>query len=115
MFEQRMWATVTLLAAESRRIVPIDTGNLKGSLIEGVSKSGEHGHYGSNKIWAGEAPVPYAINVEAYSRHPQPYLRPPLETRRHEVQAIWGGGKMSYRFSSLGIPLPYQIALPAPS
>ena len=93
--ERKMFQTVMILSNESRRIVPVDTGNLKGSIVAEVMSGGRHGYYGSNKIWRGEEPVPYAINVEAYTRNPQPYLRPPLESKRREVQNIWGG-KLSY-------------------
>jgi hypothetical protein len=99
--ERKMFQTVVILCNEARRIVPVATGNLKGSLVAEVARGGRHGYYGSNKIWRGEEPVPYAINVEAYTKNPQPYLRPPLESKRREVQNIWGGAGFRYQENPL--------------
>jgi len=99
--ERKMFQTVVILCNESRRIVAVATGNLKGSLVAEVARGGRHGYYGSNKIWRGEEPVPYAINVEIYTKNPQPYLRPPLESKRREVQNVWSGAGVSWRQNPL--------------
>ena len=57
---KRMRATVEALVGESRRIVPVRTGNLKSSLTAEVSSDGLTGWYGSNRPWRGEASVHYA-------------------------------------------------------
>ena len=57
---KRMRATVEALVGESRRIVPVRTGNLKSSLTAEVSADGLTGWYGSNRPWRGEASVHYA-------------------------------------------------------
>jgi len=90
---KRMRATVEALVGESRRIVPVRTGNLRSSLTAEVSADGLIGWYGSNRPWRGEASVHYAAFVEFGTRRmePRPYLRPPLVTMRGEVQRIWSG------------------------
>jgi len=92
---QKMYQTVTVLVNESRRLVPVRTGYLKGSLTAEVTADGRTGFYGSFRPWAGENPVEYAIYVELGlgpgHRTPKPYLRPPLETKREEIKRIWSG------------------------
>jgi len=58
--ERKMYQTVTILCNESRRkgMVPVKTGNLKGSLVAEVTQRRKHGYYGSYKIRRGEEPVP---------------------------------------------------------
>ncbi|MEN3051297.1 MAG: HK97 gp10 family phage protein [Candidatus Methanosuratincola petrocarbonis] len=90
---KRMYQTVNLLVSESKRIVPVDTGNLRNSLTCEVDPSGLVGWYGSNRPWRGEASVEYAIYVEFGTKKmsPRPYLRPPLTTKRSEVLRLWAG------------------------
>jgi len=90
---QKMYQTVTILVNESRRLVPVRTGYLKGSLTAEVTADGRTGFYGSFRPWAGEESVSYAIHVECGTSRmsPRPYLRPPLETKREEIKRIWSG------------------------
>lgn len=82
---------------ESRPIV--DTGRLRSSLVWEVRDDGRVGWYGSNRAWRGENSVYYAVFLELGFRHwrsgrfigPYPFLRPPLVTRKAEIQRIWGG------------------------
>jgi len=91
-----MSLTVQMLVEESRRMVPVRTGFLRDSLTWGVSDTGLTGYYGSNKGWEGEDPVPYFKYPEFgfgrgwAERGPQNYLRGPLQTKRGEIQDIWG-------------------------
>jgi len=89
---QKMYQTVTILVNESRRLVPVRTGYLKGSLTAEVTADGRTGFYGSFRPWAGENPVEYWGYVELGTSRmaPRPYLRPPLETKRERRSNGYG-------------------------
>ena len=90
---ERMEASVQLLVGAAKRICPVDTGNLKGSLIGEISADGLRGWYGSYRPWRGENPVPYAMYVED-GRYAKPYLRPPLRTEYGQLKQIWSGAQI---------------------
>lgn len=63
-----------VVQADAKRMVPVDTGNLRGSIVRDVS--GDTATVGTN--------VEYAEHVEYGTRHmqAQPYLRPAIDNNR---------------------------------
>lgn len=110
----KMEKTVSMLCeAAKARFLPnpprrgdrpiVRTGRLRDSLVWEVRDDGRVGWYGSNRPWRGENSVYYAVFLELGFRHwrtgrfvgPYPFLRPPLITKKAEVQRIWGGEEMA--------------------
>lgn len=102
---ERMRRSVRMLCAEAKRLCPERTGALKKSLTWEVAPGGRKGWYGSNRPWRGEPSLEYAIYQEIGFRHwrsgkfipGKAYLRTPLNTKRPELQKIWGGFKLGAR------------------
>lgn len=84
--EQKLWKAGFYVEGDAKRMVPVDTGNLRSSIHTTVSNL--TATIGSKVFYA-----PF-VELGTVKMYPRPYLRPAFENNRSKIASLFNAGSI---------------------